>query len=156
MAAFLSVVRDIALLVLRIVAGIALVSHGWHRWQGTGLDAQIERLHEAAVPSAEALVYLSVGFELIGGVLLIFGLATPLIGLGMVVLNVTVILTTRAEAGYGLPVGGWEYNAAQAAMGLILLCFGSGRAGVDNLFLRGSSQEPVLIDDDRRPAPVGE
>ena len=136
MQAFLKVIRDIALLVARIVAGVTLVAHGWDRWQVQGLDKQVEILTNAGLPNAYGFAVTTVAFEIIGGILLVFGLATPLIGLGMAVLNVAVILTIRAESGFYIAANGWEYNAIQAALGLMLLAFGSGRAGLDNLFIR--------------------
>ena len=35
MTQVLRVLRDIALLIARIVAGVTLVAHGWHRWHGS-------------------------------------------------------------------------------------------------------------------------
>lgn len=154
MQAFLRVVRDIALLVARIVAGVVLVAHGWNRWQGTGLDAQAEVLTEAGLPSAFGLVVATIAFEIVGGALLIFGLATPVIGLGMTVLNVAIILTTKADAGFFSSSGGWEYNAILAALGLLLLAFGSGRAGLDHLFIKPSPEGKELIDEDPRYSSV--
>lgn len=136
METFLKVVRDLALLVARIVTGVTLVAHGWYRWTVTGLESQANILEGIGLPSAEGLVIATIAFELIGGTLLVFGLATPLIGLGMVIQNVAVILTTRADAGFFQHEGGWEYNAILAAMGLLFLVFGCGRAGLDHLFLR--------------------
>lgn len=147
MKAFLRVVRDIALLIARIVAGVTLVAHGWHRWQETGIDAQVALLEAAGLPYGTGLVVTTIAFELIGGVLLAFGLATPLVGLGMVVLNVAIILTTKAEAPFYQHLGGWEYNAIQAALGLMFLVYGSGRAGLDNLFVRPRDETDSLIDE---------
>ena len=84
MQTFLRVGRDIALLAARIVAGLTLVAHGWHRWQVSGLEAQVTILADAGLPAAQGLVVTTIAFELIGGALLVFGLATPLIGLGWI------------------------------------------------------------------------
>ena len=43
--------------------------------------------------------------------------------------------------------GGWEYNAIQAALGLMFLVYGSGRAGLDNLFVRPRDETDSLIDE---------
>lgn len=147
MKAFLRVVRDIALLIARIVAGVTLVAHGWHRWQETGIETQVALLEAAGLPFGSGLVVITIAFELIGGVLLIFGLATPLIGLGMVGLNVAIILTTKADGPFYQHLGGWEYNAIQAALGLMFLVYGSGRAGLDNLFARPKDETDRLIEE---------
>lgn len=146
MSEFLRVVRDIALLLARLVAGVTLLVHGWHRWQGTGIDWQIDKIAQAGLPSASGLVIATVAFELIGGALLLFGLGTPLIGLGIVVLNVATIVTLKWDAGFGLADGGWEYNAMQAAVGLLLMAHGSGRLGVDHLFLRPKGDDDEFIE----------
>lgn len=148
MQAFLHTVRDIALLTARIIAGVTLVAHGWHRWQIAGLDAQVAVIEQAGLPNAQVLAIATIAFEIVGGVLLVFGLATPLVGLGMVVLNVGIIVTTRADDGFYLYTGGWEYNAIQAALGLLLLAFGSGRAGLDHLFIRPTEDTRPLIGDE--------
>ncbi|MHA6513741.1 DoxX family protein [Tessaracoccus sp. Z1128] len=145
MREFKRVMRDIALLVARIVAGVTLVAHGWHRWQETGLDVQVALVEATGLPNAAALVVATVAFELIGGVLLVFGLATPLVGLGMAVLNVAIIVTTKADGAFYAHLGGWEYNAIQAALGLMFLVYGSGRAGLDNLFVRPKDEHDSLI-----------
>ena len=149
MRGFLRVLRDLGLLVARVVAGVTLMARGWHRWQVTGLDAQEAVLRAAGLPNPEVLALAAVAFELIGGVLLVFGLATPLVGLGMVAVNVAVILTTRADAGFYQHGGGWEYNAAQAALGLVFLVFGAGRTGLDHLFVRPRDDHDRLIADPR-------
>lgn len=150
MAPFLRFIRDFALLVTRIIAGVTLVAHGWHRWQVTGLEEQMDIIAQAGLPSAYGLAVATVAFEIVGGTLLVFGLATPLVGLGMLVLNAAIILTTKADSGFYAHENGWEYNAIQAALGLVLLAFGSGRAGLDHLFVRPRDEDGVLIS----PAPA--
>lgn len=143
--------RDVALLLARVALGVILIARGWHRWQSGGVEAQAEILLAAEIPAPEALAWLVVGFEIAGGFLLVFGLGTPLVGLGMLVLNAGVALLRKWEAGLYLFDGGYEYNLAMAALGLIFLAFGSGRLGVDHLFLppkRASDDEP------EPPAPV--
>lgn len=127
--------QDAALLVARLVAGPILVAHGWQRWRG-GLDHQQAVLEAAGIGSPDLIVLAVLVFEVLGGIFLTFGLATRPIGLGIVVLNVAIVFTTKADAGLYLTNGGWEYNAALAALGFVLLGLGSGRAGVDHLFKR--------------------
>ncbi|HJE51178.1 MAG TPA: DoxX family protein [Tessaracoccus flavescens] len=136
MRAFLTIVRDIALLVARVVAGGTLMVHGWHRWQTIGFEQLTSMIEGAGLPGAYGLAVLTVAFELIGGLLLVFGLGTPLMGLGMIVLNVATIVIFKDGAPFGLQENGWEYNAMQAAVGALLMAFGSGRLGLDSLFLR--------------------
>lgn len=127
--------RDLALLLARIALGVILVARGWYRWQDTGVDAQAQILAAADLPAPMALAWLVVVFELAGGILLIFGLGTPLVGLGMLVLNSGVILLRKLDAGLYHFDGGYEYNLTLAAFGLVFLAFGPGRLGIDYLFV---------------------
>ncbi|MDO5093885.1 MAG: DoxX family protein [Propionibacteriaceae bacterium] len=148
MKAFIRVLRDISLMLTRIVMGVVMVTHGWHRWQNEGVSAEAAILESIGLPNPALMVWLLIGFEVIGGILLIFGLATPLIGLGLAVLNIAIIVTLRHGAFY-VHESGWEYNAVMAVVGLLLMAHGSGRAGLDHLFIQPRDEEPVeqLIDD---------
>ena len=147
MKSFLRVLRDISLLLARIVMGVVLLAHGWHRWQVMGINREVALLDAAGIGNAASLVWLVIAFEVIGGILLVFGLATPLVGLGILVLNLGTIVLLRAENFY-VHNHGWEYNAVQAGIGLLFLAHGSGRAGLDNLFMRPKDEDHDLIVDE--------
>ena len=149
MKPFLRVVRDIALLVARILMGVVLIAHGWHRWQVMTVPREVEILEVAGIGNAPTIVWLVIGFEVVGGVLLIFGLATPIVGLGIVVLNAAIIVLLKDE--FYLHQQGWEYNAVMGVVGLLLLAHGSGRAGLDNLFIRPKDDDGELIVDEHEP-----
>ncbi len=143
MKPFLRVVRDIALLLARIVMGVVLLAHGWNRWQILTVPREVGLLEAAGLGNATTIVWLVIGFEIVGGILLIFGLATPLVGLGIIVLNAATIVVLKDE--FYLHQAGWEYNAVQGVVGLLLLAHGSGRAGLDHLFLRPKDDSGELI-----------
>lgn len=147
MQSFLRLGRDLALLLSRILMGVVLLAHGWHRWQVMGVGNEVSLLEAADISNASSIVWLVIGFEIVGGILLIFGLATPLIGLGIMVLNLATILLLRPESFYAHERG-WEYNAIQAAVGLLFLAHGSGRAGLDHLFVRPKEDHTELIVDE--------
>ena len=149
MDAFLRTIRDLALLVLRLALGAGLILRGWQRWRG-GMDHQIAILDAASIPAPDKLAWLVVAFEVAGGICLLFGLATPLVALGVIVLNVGIGVLHRWQAGWALNEGGYEYQALTAAVGLILLTFGSGRLGMDVMFRRPPDErEPGTLIDDR-------
>ncbi len=147
MKSFVRVVQDISLLLARIVMGVVLLAHGWHRWQVVGVAGEVALVDAADIGNATTIVWLVVGFEIVGGILLIFGLATPLVGLGIVILNAATILLLKSDEFY-LHQQGWEYNAVQGVVGLLLLAHGSGRAGLDNLFIRPRDDGGELIVDE--------
>ena len=132
MAAFKRIFRDLMLLVTRFCVGVMLILHGVDRWQG-GVEVQLNELSKHHIPHAELLTIATTVFEIIGGILLIFGLLTRFIGLGMMVQNVFIIFAIKFQQGFFLP-DGFEFNLALAVIGLLLLTFGSGRIAVDQLF----------------------
>ena len=75
MKAFIHVLKGIALMLTRIVMGLIMVTHGWHRWQNEGITAEATILEQAGIPNPGLMVWLLIGFEVIGGIFLIFGLA---------------------------------------------------------------------------------
>lgn len=150
--------RDVALLVARLALGVILVARGWHRWQVTGVDRQMEILSQYDLPAPQFLAWLTIVFELGGGILLIFGLATPLVGLGILLVNGGIVVLRRLDEGMlHVHQGGYEYHLTQAVFGLVLLAFGSGRLGADYLFVtpreRHDVVEEELPDGPQEPPP---
>ena len=133
MKAFIHVLKGITLMLARIVMGFIMVTHGWHRWQNEGIAAEAGILEQAGIPNPGLMVWLLIGFEVVGGIFLILGLATPAIGLGLIVLNIGIILTLRSHNFY-VHDSGWEYNAVMAVVGMMLMSHGAGRLALDNLF----------------------
>ena len=151
MKAFIRVLKDIALMLTRIIMGGIMVTHGWHRWQNEGITAEANILEHAGIPNPGLMVWLLIGFEVIGGIFLIFGLATPVIGLGLMVLNIGIILTLRSHTFY-VHNSGWEYNAVMTIVGLMLMTHGAGRIGLDNLFRTPKDIQPQAEEQPKRPA----
>ena len=151
MKAFIRVLKDIALMLTRIIMGGIMVTHGWHRWQNEGITAEANILEHAGIPNPGLMVWLLIGFEVIGGIFLIFGLATPVIGLGLMVLNIGIILTLRSHTFY-VHNSGWEYNAVMTIVGLMLMTHGGGRIGLDNLFRTPKDIQPQAEEQPKRPA----
>ena len=151
MKAFIRVLKDIALMLTRISMGVIMVTHGWHRWQNEGITEEANILEHAGIPNPGLMVWLLIGFEVIGGIFLIFGLATPVIGLGLMVLNIGIILTLRSHTFY-VHNSGWEYNAVMTIVGLMLMTHGAGRIGLDNLFRTPKDIQPQAEEQPKRPA----
>lgn len=135
MRSFIHVVQQIGLLVVRVIVGFILLMHGYHRYQA-GPEKILALLTEMGLPGAEALAWGTIGFEVVGGLLIIFGLGTPILGGILVIEQVLLVVLSKWEHGFRVMDGGYEYNLALAALGMVLLVFGSGRTGMDALFTR--------------------
>lgn len=141
MAGFIQVLRDIALLAARLVLGTVMVLHGWQRWQIDGIGRQVQIFTEAGVPSPGIFAWGSTILELAGGLLLIFGLLTPVVAFLFLLQAILSIAFISGSNGPLLGNGGWEYAAVTASVSLLLTVFGAGRAAVDQLFRRSPESE---------------
>jgi len=138
MSRALKVLRDLVLLATRVVVGVVLIVRGWHRWVVTGLDDQTTWLRLHGVPNPDIAALTATLLELIGGLLLIIGALTPVVGLVIVVEQGLVIAWTKWFRGLSLagPYGGFEYNLVLGCTALMLAVFGAGRISVDRFFRR--------------------
>jgi putative oxidoreductase len=125
----LSVSADIALLLLRVVAGLAFMLHGWSKIQNPsgwmGPDALAPGIFQA-------LAALS---EFGGGLAWILGLLTPLASLGIAAtMSVAFWLHAVLRGDPFVAVGGggsYELAALYLCIALLLLAVGPGRLSLD-------------------------
>lgn len=154
MKAFIQVLRDITLLLVRIGLGGLMIWHGLTRWVLTpdGVPKYIDYLTQFGVPYP---IYAGWGvtiLELVGGIFIVLGALTPLVALLALVQQVALISYTNYWRGpdlanqAGVYLGGWDYNVMLALLALVLLSFGPGRAAIDRLFRRPKDAEAA--DDD--------
>lgn len=153
MTTFVKVLQNFGLLIARVGVGAISLLHGWTRWQGQGqgLQRQIDYLTQFGVPYPEVAAWGAIIFELVGGVFLIVGALTPLIGLGILVQQILTIayINWRRQPDLlnpdGSYNGGYEYNVALGLLGLLFLVFGAGAVSIDRLFRR---KKPDVEDED--------
>lgn len=144
MAGAVRVLQDLTLMVARIALGVVLVLHGWARWQaGNVQEAKVLAGH--GVPAPEVVAWALTGVELVGGVLLVLGLAVRLAGLLLAAEQVALVAWTMRGWTWRVTDGGWEFSVLLAAFGLVLLVFGGGRASMDNLFRRQVDDPDRLV-----------
>jgi putative oxidoreductase len=142
MASFLRFLQNLGLLLARLGLGGILLLHGWMRWNA-GVQKQIDYLTQFRTPYAEVAAWGSIIFELVGGVLLVVGALTRLVGLGVLIEQILIIAYTswykwpptllNADGTYK---GGYEYNVALGLLGLLLFVMGGGAVSIDRLFRR--------------------
>ena len=152
MSGFLSFLKSFGLLIARLGLGGILLLHGWLRWNA-GVQTQIDYLTQFRTPYAEVAAWGAIIFELIGGVLLIVGALTRLIGLGVLIEQILIICYTNWYKWPptllnpdGTYKGGYEYNVALGLLGLLLFVMGGGAVSIDRLFRRNKPDD-VYEDD---------
>ncbi|HJV13043.1 MAG TPA: DoxX family protein [Propionibacteriaceae bacterium] len=150
MAGFLSFLQSFGLLLARLGLGGILLLHGWIRWNA-GVQSQIDYLTRFGTPYVEVAAWGAIIFELVGGVLLIVGALTRLVGLGVLIEQILIICYTNWYKWPptllnpdGTYKGGYEYNVALGLLGLLLFVMGAGAVSIDRLFRR----KPAEVEED--------
>jgi putative oxidoreductase len=144
----------LGLLILRLVVGLTLASHGAQKlfgsFGGPGLPGTAGMFGKLGYRWPVAMAYLAGAAELFGGVLFAAGLLTPLAALALIVVMLNAIITVHWSKGFFMTAGGYEYNLAIVAVAAAVAALGPGRYSIDNALgiagtLSGAWWAPVVI-----------
>ncbi len=133
---YLDRLHPVALLALRLICGIIMISHGWQKIHG-GMGQMMGILQKVGVPPWMA--YLSAAAEFGGGILLVAGLLTRLAALAICVdLAVAIAKVHWANGLRGAPGRpGYEFPLAVAGLAFALIFLGPGLMSLDAVLFRG-------------------
>ena len=124
---YLDRLQPLGLLVLRIVLGLIMTMHGYSKVFGD-LAQRMQTVSRIGLPSWFA--YLSAGTEFFGGILIIAGLLTRLVGAAMTFEMAVAILKIHLKKGL-VGNGGYEFPLALLTMAFVLVLFGAGPIALD-------------------------
>ncbi|MGQ0776783.1 MAG: DoxX family protein [Pseudonocardiales bacterium] len=133
--------RDAALLVARIVLGVVLIAHGAQKFFTNGIDGTAAGFAGMEIPLPTVSAFVVATIELVGGALLILGLATAVAGLLVVFIMLMAALLVHVGNGIFVTDGGWELVGVIAAVALALAAVGPGRFSVDHAI--GARRRPL-------------
>lgn len=129
---FLNKLQPLALLIVRLVAGAILFSHGWMKVAHA--SAAMKMFSGMGFPG---WVGLAIGvLETLGGLLLVLGLLTRILGLVFFVEMSVAILFVHWRHAAWWNVGTYEPAVACWAMSLALAAFGAGAISIDRALNR--------------------
>lgn len=131
----MTVIRDIFLLIARIILGGVLIAHGWQKLNEWTIDGTASSFQEMGVPSPEISAQIATWFEIGGGAALILGLLVRLVGPVLFVQMAGAAWFAHRDSGIFVSDGGWEFVAVIGAAGLALSAAGAGRVSLDHLFI---------------------
>ncbi|MET1073746.1 MAG: DoxX family protein [Umezawaea sp.] len=135
---------DLGLFVLRVALGAAFVVHGLQKvfgmFGGPGIDGFAKFLETSGFREARILSWVTGITELGGGILLVFGLFTPLAAAGILGVMANAIVVKWGGGFFGAP--GVEQESSFAVMAFALLFTGPGRAALD--YGRSWFRRPLL------------
>lgn len=129
-----------AILISRVILGVVLIAHGWQKFSEWGISGTADSFAAMGVPAASVAAVVAAVIELVGGILLIAGLFTRIVG-ALVVLNMigAGIFASHFTSGILVSDGGWELVGVIAAAALLLVGVGAGAFSLDRVFLAKKS-----------------
>ncbi|GII79870.1 hypothetical protein Sru01_48520 [Sphaerisporangium rufum] len=124
--------RDLASLAARLGVGGIFFANGWHKLE-YGLTATGDQFARMDAPAPAVWAAATMLIELIGGALLVAGLAVPACGLVLFAEALAVFALVSGDT--GLPLTGGDINliVALGAASVLLAVVGAGRLSVDHL-----------------------
>jgi putative oxidoreductase len=126
---------DVALLVLRLAVATIFIVHGSHKLFNSGISGVTGMFGQMGVPLPGVVAPVVTCLEFFGGIALVLGLLTPLIGLGLAIDMVGALVIVHIPAGLFGKAGG-ELPLVLFAGALALALLGGGRFSLDYLFAR--------------------
>lgn len=123
---------DVGELILRLALGITFFAHGRGKLKNPAGFAGF--LKQIRVPAPLMFAWLLALLETVGPLLLVVGLATRLVALGLAIDMVVALVTVRigkARFTSGPDGAGWELEFLLLAISLALVFTGAGRLALD-------------------------
>lgn len=128
---------NIGLLLLRLVFGLFLVTHGINKVFGKGgLASTAKWFGSIGMRWPLWQARLAASTEIGAGVMFAAGFLTPLAAAGMVGVMVVAIVVAHWKVGFFIfkPNQGWEYCASIAVVAIAVATMGAGRWSLDHAF----------------------
>jgi putative oxidoreductase len=126
---------DVSLLVLRLVVGVTFAGHGAQKafgwWNGPGPQKWEAAMTAMRFHPARFWAVLSIGVELIGGLLLALGFLTPWAATALIGQSMVIILKAHLPKGFWNRDGGFEFPLALAAGVVAVMGVGAGGYSID-------------------------
>ena len=128
---------DFGLLILRLVVGLTFAGHGAQKafgwWNGPGIAGWRGAITRMGFQPVELFLPLSIGAELVGGLLLAVGLFTPLAATILIGQLVVIVSKAHLPKGFWNTNGGYEYPLALAAGVIGVTFIGAGSISLDHV-----------------------
>ncbi|ATQ31192.1 DoxX family protein [Rhodococcus ruber] len=129
------VLRNVGLLVARVVIGIVFLAHGLQK-VNQGYSATKAGFEGMDVPVPALSAFYATWVETLGGIALIIGLLVPVFGVLLLVNMLGAFFFVHIGNGIYVTDGGWELVGALGAGALVLAVVGAGAYSVDALLGR--------------------
>lgn len=126
---------DLGLVVLRLVVGLTFAAHGAQKafgwWSGPGYVGWTGAIRNMGWRPAPLWALVSIGAELVAGLLLAVGLLTPLAAAALIGQSVVIVYGVHWTKGFWNAKGGWEFPISLAAGVIAIGLTGPGAISLD-------------------------
>lgn len=127
---------DIVILIARVALGATLLAHGWQKFFTNTIDGTATFFESMDIPAATASAVFAATVELVGGILLIVGLFTPVVAVLVVIDMIGAWWFVHSDAGtIFVDGGGYELVLVIAAGAALVGAVAGGRYSLDHLVL---------------------
>lgn len=142
-----STVRDVVLLLARLLLGVVVFAHGWQKFMLNGLEATTAGFERMGVPLPAVAAPFTATIEVVGGIAIILGALMPLAAALVVFVMAGAALIVHVPNGLFASDGGWELVGVIGAAAAILGVVGAGRYSLDAALTsrRGAVREEELV-----------
>lgn len=126
---------DIGLFIIRLIIGVLFIGHGAQKlfgwFGGHGLKGTAGWLESMNMKPAMLMAVMAGLSELVGGILFVLGLLTPLAGLLIAGTMVVAIAKVHGANGLWSTANGYEYNLTILAVAIGIALAGPGQFALD-------------------------
>lgn len=127
--------REYGIALLRIILGIVFFAHGYLKFFKMGMDGVVGFFTSLGIPAPVLAAWGVTWLEMLGGIALILGIFTPVLGVLFAIEMAGVMLTAKRGQGFFAPKG-YEFELTLLVASLGLALSGPGAISLQNVFRR--------------------
>jgi putative oxidoreductase len=116
--------------LVRIITGIIFVAHGYVKFFGMGIPGVTGFFNQIGIPAANIAAPFVAALELAGGIALVLGLFTRLLGFAFAINMLVAIVLVRLKGGFFAPNGA-EFEILLGVASVALMIAGAGALSID-------------------------
>ncbi len=123
---------DLAMTIIRVIVGIAFFAHGWQKVFTFGFAGTGGFFESLGIPAAGFFAIVVSLLELLGGLALILGIGTRIVGLLLAIDMFTALLVVHLPNGFFVSENGYELVLVLGTAALAFAITGASTVSLDN------------------------